>query len=300
MTMLQGIELLVLDVHGVVLNNPFRDFLSELARRTDQHAAHVLARWEHEVRVPAWTGKLSDRQIWRALAGRSATDWHRLLERYYRLGPLAPRLEQWKGRVPIWLLSNHRSHWLVPRLERFGLLSLVDRILVSDEMGFAKPSPEVFAPVLQAPASPEAVLYVDDQAKNTRIASRLGLQTALLPSNKAPQPAGGGGRTGIRTLAESATDLAAHPGRYDGPHEHDALESSGLPVQRGRDLAGRPGGPRGRREEGPGRLEGGGPAHMGEELQELPHRPGSRLRDGPRIPRPDHGDDLNGYACRGP
>ena len=34
------IDLLLLDVHGVVLNNPLRDFLREVADRTGQHPVH--------------------------------------------------------------------------------------------------------------------------------------------------------------------------------------------------------------------------------------------------------------------
>ena len=32
---------------------------------------------------------------------------------------------------PIWLLTNHRTEWLLPRLERFCIADRFDRVLVS-------------------------------------------------------------------------------------------------------------------------------------------------------------------------
>jgi FMN phosphatase YigB (HAD superfamily) len=143
-----------------------------------------LERWDREIRVPAWTGQLSDDDLWSALSGTSlvggvsAATWSRRLERHYAPGPAAEYLPCWSARVPIWLLSNHRSHWLLPRLERFGALDCVQRVLVSDDLRAVKPDPAAFLPVL-GETTPERVLFVDDQVKNIRIAASLGMRTVL-------------------------------------------------------------------------------------------------------------------------
>ncbi|MDJ0522986.1 MAG: HAD family hydrolase [Planctomycetota bacterium] len=180
----QPIDLLLLDAHGVVLNNPLRDFLRELAEFTGQQTADVLDRWYTEIRIPAWTGVLGDDELWTALSGSSlvgglsARAWSERLEAHYAPGPAAPHLATWREHVPVWLLSNHRTHWLMPRLERFGLLEHLDRVIVSDDIRAAKPDPRAFDPVLRDYA-PERVLFVDDQVKNIRVAHELDLRTVL-------------------------------------------------------------------------------------------------------------------------
>lgn len=182
--MTRVIDLVVLDVHGVVLNNPFRTFLRELAHRTAQGSVSVQDRWERELRLPAWTGTIGDEELWSRLVGprgaRTGVDWRGELESRYALGPAAPHLDRWRARVPLWLLSNHRTHWLRPRLERFGLASKFDRVLVSDALGVAKPDPRGFQALLDSQPDPQRVLFVDDQARNVRAARELGLRALHL------------------------------------------------------------------------------------------------------------------------
>lgn len=173
--MRSGIDLLVLDAHGVVFNNPFRPFLRELAERTGQTPRALLDRWDRELRLPAWTGELDEDRLWRRLLGSSrgsfsGDEWRALLEARYELGPAASRLESWRARVPVWILSNHRSEWLHPRLERFGLGHLFERVLVSDVLRAAKPSARAYLPILRSGYARGRVLLVDDKECNVRSA----------------------------------------------------------------------------------------------------------------------------------
>lgn len=172
------IEILVLDAHGVVLNNPLRQFLTEFAEMTGQDATTVQVRWDEEVRARAWTGELSDAEIWRALSGNRHSirnDWNELLESHYEAGPAKPYLESWHRRAKLWILSNHRSHWLVPRLHRFRIANYFERVLISDELGAAKPDPKVFDPILRQVDTPGSVVFVDDQSRNVEAARELGI-----------------------------------------------------------------------------------------------------------------------------
>ena len=171
-------DLLVLDVHGVVLSNPLPAFLDRVADLTGRDRGETRARWKREVRLPAWTGAIEDAELWRRLTGevRPSRDWRALLEESYELGPVAPHLERWREHASIWLLSNHRSHWLWPRLDRFGLSGLFDRVLVSDRIGHAKPDPAAFAPLLEAARSAGSILFLDDRARNVTAARALGLR----------------------------------------------------------------------------------------------------------------------------
>ena len=179
------VDLLVLDVHGVVLNNPFRTFLRTLATRTEQDPVELETRWDEELRLPTWLGRTGDAELWSALLGRDALPrssawWRARLEGTYALGPAAPLLERWHEHVSIWLLSNHRASWLKPRLDRMGLDAHVDRVLVSDELGAVKPAPEAFEPILRAYPDPSRVLFVDDQLHNVTAARSFGLRAVHL------------------------------------------------------------------------------------------------------------------------
>lgn len=174
-----AIELLVLDGQGVVFNDPLAAFFDELADATGQDRGAVLARWRDGVRDRAWRGAIDDRTMWRALIGGDAGNWGARLEAAYAPGPGAPRLPAWAARVPIWLLTNHRTAWIEQRLVRFGLRPLFSRVLVSDALGALKPETSVFAPLLAHVRDPAAVLFVDDQQKNVTVAAALGLSAVL-------------------------------------------------------------------------------------------------------------------------
>lgn len=174
-----AIELLVLDGQGVVFNDPLTAFFHQLAEATGQDREAVVSRWHDEVRERVWRGVIDERVMWRALVGDDSRDWGARLEAAYAPGPAASWLPRWAERVPLWLLTNHRTRWIEHRLDRFQLRRFLTRILVSDALGALKPEAAVFAPVLAQVSDPAAVLLVDDQQKNVSAAAAYGI-TALL------------------------------------------------------------------------------------------------------------------------
>ena len=126
------VDLLVLDAHGVVLNAYWPHFLGEIARCIGEPEHELTRRWHDTLREDAWCGRIDDEELWNRLtrARMNDAECRALLEAGYTLGPLAVHLNAWATRVPVWLLSNHRSHWLRPRLQRFGIYHLFQRVLV--------------------------------------------------------------------------------------------------------------------------------------------------------------------------
>ena len=180
-------DLLVLDAHGVVLNAYWPRFLCEIAQRTGEPVERVVDRWHVHVREDAWLGRINDEELWGRLvpacAGRH--DWQAVLEAGYTLGPASAYLQRWTAHLPIWLLSNHRSHWLLPRLERFNLMGCFERILVSDAIGAAKPEPKAFDDILKYGPPSQRILFVDDQACNVAAARQRSIRALQTDAGRA-------------------------------------------------------------------------------------------------------------------
>ena len=165
----------VLDVHGVVINNPFPGFLRDVGDRTMVGGDELLRRWRARWRRPFWEGSITEEEMWEAIApGLDPVELRADLEARYRPGPWFHFVMRHDG--PMWLLSNHRAAWLVPRLERFGVADRFDRILVSDMLGAAKPSERAFAPLRSHPDT----VFFDDSPCNVDAARSFGIESHLV------------------------------------------------------------------------------------------------------------------------
>jgi FMN phosphatase YigB (HAD superfamily) len=106
------------------------------------------------------------------------TDAKALLNNHINPLPAASHLNHWSQVADIHLLSNHRKEWLE------GFLSTVQTsvksITISSEVGLCKPDPRIYAHIVRSHIkSSGKVLFVDDQDKNLKPASKLGWSTLL-------------------------------------------------------------------------------------------------------------------------
>ena len=161
----------------------------DVARELDR--AHGLPR------VVGVRDALSHRRLARDRAGRGdLTAWaeeaHRELER--RAGGPLPRLhDQWRGaqtaiaanfalvrrlrsRYKLSVLSNADMS-LRGRLERDGVHALFDDVVVSAEVGMAKPDPAIFRlAVDRLGLTPTECVFVDDWEQNVEAAREVGMR----------------------------------------------------------------------------------------------------------------------------
>jgi len=170
-------QLVLLDACGVILNDPLPELLIALASAIDVPHAEVMRRYA-DLRLPFWTGRLGEIPFWECLTGGvDAPGWASRLASSFRPGPAAPALGAWATRARLRVLSNHRSEWLVPRLMAMDLARHFERVVVSDAIDAAKPSPEAFLRALSdAAVAPGDVLFVDDKRVNVEAARSLGLE----------------------------------------------------------------------------------------------------------------------------
>ena len=174
----------------------------------------IMQRWIDEERLDFWEGRTTPEQLWRSLfPGDSPAMLTAALERSYGPGPLYEYVASTTRRM--WLLSNHRSGWLLPRLVRFGLGDRFERVLVSDVLAAAKPGPRAFDPLCRA-AKSASVCLVDDSAANVDAARAVGLDAHLVVPTRPITSSTG---TGTSPRPWPAVPVATTPRR--GPRPND-------------------------------------------------------------------------------
>jgi 2-haloacid dehalogenase len=78
--------------------------------------------------------------------------------------------------VPLFALTNWSAELFPRALERFDFLGLFDEIVVSGEVGLAKPDPAIFATLADRIGVPlSQCVFVDDVARNVEAAAAAGL-----------------------------------------------------------------------------------------------------------------------------
>ncbi len=178
-------ELIVLDAHGVVFDRAFPQFVRRHAAARGDDPKAVWQLWRRDHRLDFWSGRTEPHDMWNALfPGDDPARLTADLERSYRPGPLFEQVVT--STRQLWLLSNHRSGWLLPRLERFGIADRFERVIVSDRIGAAKPDPAVFEFVRDETARRDVCL-LDDSIENVNAARRVGLNAQHVDSPSRPE-----------------------------------------------------------------------------------------------------------------
>jgi HAD superfamily hydrolase (TIGR01509 family) len=89
-------------------------------------------------------------------------------------------IERLKHTYKIGLLSNAPSAFLRGILKEHDLEKYFDTIVISSEVGFIKPTPEIFNHILsKMDATPAEALFIDDTSKNVDGATAVGITSLL-------------------------------------------------------------------------------------------------------------------------
>ena len=167
-------EALVFDFFGVVCTDVAPLWFAERFPEGEREA--LKEQYVH----PADIGVESQEELLTELAGLSGdtpaeiiTNWQRRAK--LDTGLLAFIKELHESRK-IGLLSNAPSPFFRSLLERGGVADLFDAIVVSSEVGHAKPEPEIFHVILERlGVAPEKALMIDDNAANVDGAIAVGM-----------------------------------------------------------------------------------------------------------------------------
>jgi len=181
------IEVLLLDVGGVIVPPADPDALARVAQRLALSAAEVGALfYEWEPWYALSTGRLEEGDYWRALGDRvrwDAADLRRLVAPVWEQSrvdeAVMDLVRALHGRMRLAILSNATIH-LEDQLRRLGVAPYFHPIINSARIGLRKPDPRIFASTLDAlGVAPGAILFVDDKRRNTAVAEQLGIPSVL-------------------------------------------------------------------------------------------------------------------------
>ena len=172
-----------LDLGGVIIPAFGAGVVCAVAAEAGTDPAALEALFVRDLREGLWSGEMGEGEFWErllaaaGLPGREA-EWGARVSGLLAPLPAAGRVAGWARRARVVALSNHRRPWLDAALGPTGLLGAFAEVVVSSETGLVKPDPRAFAPLLRD-VEPRRVLYVDDQAANTRAAAAEGMATIL-------------------------------------------------------------------------------------------------------------------------
>lgn len=171
---------MILDVGGVLATNYTPRFWEGLSDDYDV-PYDALMQFRKDVRADLWTGAIAETEFWERMSGRfqaiDGADARERLVSEIRPLPALERLAGWRDLASLNILSNHRTEWIAPVLAR--LYPLADHVIVSAEVGFRKPEPEIYGLMDARLGGFADILYVDDAKSNLPQGAALGWHTLL-------------------------------------------------------------------------------------------------------------------------
>lgn len=177
-----AVELLMLDLGGVLIAGASPVLLAELARAPGASADALRAEFER-IKPDFWSGRMTIPEAWRRLAAvagvpHAPCPW---AEDRPPTGlvplPALARVPTWARTVRVGVLSNEHAEWVLPILASSGVLDVLDPLLISSRTGVVKPDPAAFAQVAAGGVPAARTLFVDDQAVNLAAAAACGIRT---------------------------------------------------------------------------------------------------------------------------
>ncbi len=147
---------------------------------------------ESEFARKVWTGEISEVELLKniGLAWRLSPSLVRFLrkisfskKRFNR--PMADFIRSLRPRYLTAILSNAGDLDRQVFNEAYGIEALVDKVIISAEVGLAKPDPRIFLLALdQLGVQPEGAIFVDDIPANVDAALQVGIRAIHFETNE--------------------------------------------------------------------------------------------------------------------
>ena len=173
------IKAIIFDCFGVLIGKGF-DYTYRMAGGDPEQDRNFIANTLQQANL----GLISDtdfRAIMARQVGVSPAAWNQLIEKAERLDTdLLAYIEQLRGSYKTAILSNANNRVLDREIGKDWLKRGFDEVVVSAEVGLAKPDPRVYQLIIdRLGVTPDECLYIDDRPIFLKIASQLGMHVLL-------------------------------------------------------------------------------------------------------------------------
>jgi epoxide hydrolase-like predicted phosphatase len=168
------IKAIIFDFFGVICSDEYWNFVKE-----DKDLDSGFGRLADDVNL----GKISWQDYVETIAKRTSQDIQTVAEMFdkQKVNPQVLAFAQsLKKRYKVALLTNASNDQFKPLVERFQLNKIFSEIVISSELGIAKPDPRIFQYTLSKLKVPaQEAVFIDDSSRHIYVAKDLGFNTIL-------------------------------------------------------------------------------------------------------------------------
>lgn len=164
-------EAVIFDFFGVIHDDPLKPWLLEVNKSKHAHIANITRQFD--------TGAISYDAFFVGLSQHSGQSVEAITTKFRGAKVNHEVIKMINNIIPstkIALLSNAGSEELHPLLDKQQLHAQFNEIIISSEVGLAKPDDAIFLLTLdKLKTAPEKTLFIDDNLHNIKAAQRLGI-----------------------------------------------------------------------------------------------------------------------------
>lgn len=186
-----SVEVILFDLGNVILPFNHYQIAEKLSRftgkeefRDPQKIFSYLFDFQNGAINPYETGKMSTEEFFLSLKRELGLSlsfeefqpiWNDI---FWENVEVSEMIKSLKGKKRLGLVSNTNPLHFDYVLSKFPILMVFDRWVLSHEVGYKKPAPQIFQAAIEwAGVLPEKILFIDDMESHVAKASSLGLQT---------------------------------------------------------------------------------------------------------------------------
>ncbi len=173
---------IIFDVMGVIfkVGDDTNDLLVPYVQQIDKNCSREKI---NNIYLEASLGSISSSEFWKKLHVADDDNFSEVEKRYLDNcltidEQFIDVAKQLKNNYNLAILSNDVSEWGKYLREKYGLNELVKFSIISGDVGYRKPSEEIYKiALIKANVSPENCVFIDDRDKNLIPAQKLGMKT---------------------------------------------------------------------------------------------------------------------------
>jgi|GEM_PF-4790253 len=176
-------RILILDAGGVIIEDLSGQFWDLIAAQSTDKALtreHLYREYKKDISDQLWTGQLSEQQLLHFLQtfkiSLNEAELRAIIASCLKPLPAFEKVKEWSTKLPVYIMSNHLSDWLLPALE--PLKDYISDYYISDVFKIKKPIKDWYDQLSHRHPN-TSIFFVDNTLHNIVVAQENGWSTVL-------------------------------------------------------------------------------------------------------------------------